>query len=658
MPKVISEIRPPYRKDIQSLRALAVLLVVSFHADLPAPGGYVGVDVFFVISGFVVTGILARELSSTGGIRLGDFFIKRFLRLAPALSLMLIATAMAASLILFPLGEQQITALTAISAMLGLANFVIPYSSGDYFQPEADLNPLLHTWSLSLEAQLYIAIPVFLVIALRLSKGTDNPLKVARTVFLGVLIVSGSLAVAQTLYLIPLHSDIFVGYYSPFSRAWEFSVGALLALRPAKRDESSSSGYHLLVSFAGVLALVAAVFVDLPGPKPGVQIILAVLGAIALLSSGDRKEGLVARLSLRPLTLIGDWSYSIYLWHWPFIVFAKFLWPSSPMYWLMSALLAFVPAILSYYFVEQRVRKKTVRRKIEFARLGMQFVLPPIVASLLLGGTASLYWVPKFASGDIAERFSGELYEDYWAEVGGIETRGFKPCYVGGVYSEVLEEYSSIPCGQSEAGRPITVAIVGDSHAAHLFQGLASALGDENVAYFSVANTPPTLEDPVMASLIATVASDPDIHTVLIPARWTFYTDLSKADITAPLEFLSRGGKRVYLIEGVPTFSFGPWECKYGNQLLWRSRCGEMRDVDSPNFIETSDLLEAASSEVQGAEFIRTFFYLCDEAFCQMTRTGRLLYGDSDHLNAFGSDYFAEQLLKENPDIARVMRDT
>src|SRR4029077_15604359 len=152
------------RLDIQGLRALAVLAVVAFHAGLPFPGGFVGVDVFFVISGFVITSMLQREWEATGRIRFGAFYLRRFKRLTPALALMVVVTAIVSALVLSPLGAQQTVAETGVGAMLLVANGVIAGNTGGYFDAPAAANPLLHTWTLSVEEQFYLAFPAILAL--------------------------------------------------------------------------------------------------------------------------------------------------------------------------------------------------------------------------------------------------------------------------------------------------------------------------------------------------------------------------------------------------------------------------------------------------------------------------------------------------------------
>jgi len=199
---------------------VAILFVVLFHAGLPMPGGFVGVDVFFVISGFVIASMLRREWDRTGRIRLGNFYARRFRRLTPALAVMVSFVAVFAALTVSPFGTQQVTGQTGIGALLVSANVVIQRSTGNYFDAAADLNPLLNTWSLSVEEQFYLFFPVtiltFWMLARRFHRLRTTPLVIVAVVGL----VSFTLALAT--YFGPLSLPIpgpFTGFYSPITRA-------------------------------------------------------------------------------------------------------------------------------------------------------------------------------------------------------------------------------------------------------------------------------------------------------------------------------------------------------------------------------------------------------------------------------------------------------
>lgn len=385
------------RTDIQGLRAIAVLVVVAFHAGLPVPGGFVGVDVFFVISGFVITGMLHREWVATGTIRFREFYLRRFKRLTPALALMVVVVLLISALALSPLGTQQVAAKTAAGTMLLVANFVIARNTGGYFDAAADTNPLLNTWSLSVEEQFYLVFPAVVALGWLLARRA-RVLRAAPAVIIGVIAVASfALAVLVASGRTSLSPSWMFGFYSPFTRAWEFAVGALLAIALAKARVLSQR-VALLLGLAG-LALVAASLWLITGttPFPGPWTLLPVAGSLLLLAAGTQAANPVSRLlSTRPMIKVGDWSYSIYLWHWPLIVFAALAWPGSSAALLIAAAVSFAPALISYRWVEQPIR---ALRALSWRRLALVIVAtlaPPLALSAALYTTAQHgFWIPS-----------------------------------------------------------------------------------------------------------------------------------------------------------------------------------------------------------------------------------------------------------------------
>lgn len=359
-----------HRADIQGLRMIAVVSVVIFHAGGPLPGGFTGVDVFFVISGYVITEMLLRQWQRSGTIKLGQFFFRRIKRLLPALGAVVIFTA-AVSIALVPAwsDEQRVTE-TAIGAMLFVANFVIAVVSGDYFFSAAQVNPLLHTWSLSVEEQFYFLFPLIMLTALVLGRSRAHPLRPAILAVSAVGAVSLSLTILRDSIVFPA-SDIVLGFYSPVTRAWEFAAGALLALTVplwagvAKKFSTLLGLVGLALLFAGFL------LIDSSTVFPGVWTLAPVIGTVLLLAAGVGDTTGVSRvLSTRPLVLVGDWSYSLYLWHWPLIVFATQIWENNPWVAPAAALVSFVPSIASYYLLENPLRYREIsslRQAIVFA---------------------------------------------------------------------------------------------------------------------------------------------------------------------------------------------------------------------------------------------------------------------------------------------------
>lgn len=370
------------RADIQGLRALAVALVVAFHADLPVPGGYVGVDLFFVISGFVIGAMLLRQFARTGGLSFGGFYTRRARRLLPALALLTTVTALAAIALLGPLGPQRQSGRTGIAASLFSANIQLSrVPGGGYFDLSTDTNAFLHTWSLSVEEQFYLLFPAFLLVSWKLASRVRGWSR--RGAF--ALVAVATLASFALSTLTTMRPSARLGttfaFYSALSRAWEFGAGVLLAiaaprlarLHPAAAAVSALAG-------AGLVAYAALAF-DGQTEFPGVAALVPVIGAVLLIAAGQAGwKPLVRTLSVRPAVWVGDVSYGWYLWHWPFIVFATALWPGRPWVLVVAALAALLPTAASYRWLENPVRfdDRIVGRRV--LALAAVCILVPIAA--------------------------------------------------------------------------------------------------------------------------------------------------------------------------------------------------------------------------------------------------------------------------------------
>jgi len=606
------------RLDIQGLRALAVLAVVAYHAGLPVPGGFVGVDVFFVVSGYVIADLLRREWQATGRIRFRAFYVRRFKRLTPALAAMVVAVAIGSALVLSPLGAQQTVSETGLGAMFLVANWVIAGNTGGYFDAPAAGNPLLHTWTLSVEEQFYLVFPALLALGFLLARRRRH----APTALVGAV-------AALSFTLVLVHAG---GFYSPFARAWEFAVGALLALGGVSLRSRG-------VSLAGAGLLAASLWaIDSHTPFPSAWTLLPV-GATALLIAGAPRV-----LAARPLVAIGDRSYSIYLWHWPCIVFATVLWADRPHVRAAAAAASLAPALASYRFVEQPLR---ALRSVPPRRLALlvacALVVPTAVAASL-GSIATRYWTPRYESGAMPVANRGELGQGAWFR---LERASSIPCLPTAIRRRALEWDGVLRCRQSKPG-PAELALIGDSHAEHLFLGFADVLPRENVVYYTV-DAAPTLADPSFARIVRYVAHARTIRTVVVNAMWS---DRGVGGLTATLRALTAAHKHVFVTDDVPAFSFDPFECKYRQALLEPSDCttslAGIREGDARWLPE----LRAAVRSVHGTRLLPTTRFFCGPASCSMAHDGQLLYRDYNHLNANGSRYLARRMLATYPALA------
>jgi len=356
-PKTKAEGVSSRRLDIQGLRALAVTAVVAFHANLFIPGGFLGVDIFFVISGFVITGMLLRELERNHRISLVDFYVRRIRRLTPALVVVLLFTIAMTQLPFWPILTKEQVFQTAIGSLLIRSNFVIAATTGGYFDLPAKSNPLLHTWSLSVEEQFYVVYPMlFVILFVWLSR------KVFKTRTVAIILLATITLGSFALPLIPNLGDgrlaeLAAGYYSPLPRVWQLGAGALLAFAPTVKVKP------ILTNVLGFVGLAIVAFglwgIDETITYPGWATIISVAGTVALIYSGQLPGSLVAKvLSTRLPVFIGNISYSWYLWHWPILVIFGLVYPQHSNWAVLAALLSLVPAWLSYRFIETRYQHK------------------------------------------------------------------------------------------------------------------------------------------------------------------------------------------------------------------------------------------------------------------------------------------------------------
>ncbi len=349
----VSEATRGWRPDIQGLRGVAVILVVAFHAGLPMPGGFTGVDVFFVISGFVIGQLILRQLSSDDGFGFRRFYARRIVRLLPALTLMLVVVVLLSALLPSPMGQPQETLKTAIGTVFLASNIVLERSFGGYFQPRLESNALLNTWSLSVEEQFYLVLPAVLVVAWIVARHLEwNPRRVGAAAI--SVVALGSLLMLVGAPLLPVAVAPSVEAFTFFSattRAWEFCVGVLLVLVFSERHVSRRWGTALVV--LGSLMILAGAFVISPESRfPGPLTLLPVAGAALVIASANRSRVGGVVFGNRPLVWVGDLSYSWYLWHWPIIVFAGAVFGDELWVSALAGLFSLPLAALSRRFVE------------------------------------------------------------------------------------------------------------------------------------------------------------------------------------------------------------------------------------------------------------------------------------------------------------------
>lgn len=625
-----------YRLDIQGLRAVAVLAVVIFHAGLFLPGGYLGVDMFFVISGYVVGGLLLRRTES-----LKSFWVSRFMRLAPA-SMVVIVVTLFIFLVFFWADSYRSLPFTALAGLFFGANIAIEVTTGDYFDAEATLNPLLHIWSLSVEEQIYLLLPLMVVGILWAIRKRATPGQVL--VFLGLL-AFGSLALAffgssEMRGVLGFGEAIF-GFYSPVTRLWEFLAGfAVIFWRTVKSRPVVSSTAATIVGFP---LIAASLF--LAGSHSPFSVFLSVLVVvgttlvIAFPSTLSR-----SLLESKTLVWIGDRSYSIYLWHWPPVVVAHVLFPDS--FWapVVASSLSVVPAHFSHRFLEVPFRR-LAKVKVSEARSKRRRVIAAFAAAVLLLVPAQYL---GFQDADFrllpGNNLSGDVNDDGWMS---YASTVYDVCAHPVTGERGKTDGSMHYCLSTDETKPPEIAIIGDSHAAHFFVGLAEMFPESTVAF--VGMRPEEYLDRKSLETYAEFLSGNGNSAILIFSyRWEGY---ERVPDFSPLvqELEAEGPLRLAVLTGLPTFPMDPAHCKHGYGIL---SLAPDCDFDATNRMLVQreivqELNSIGSNYPYETVLIDTFSALCSSNECSMQADHTVLFADHHHLNRKGAEYVLQIALAD-----------
>jgi peptidoglycan/LPS O-acetylase OafA/YrhL len=639
------------RLDIQGLRAVALFLVLAIHAGVLSPAGQVGLDIYFVISGFVITGVITREHVKTGRFGFGRFYLRRFKRLTPAMALMISVTMVLSFCLLSPFDLQQLTAQMGIGTMLLVANFVLLSWNPDNYHhpPPGGSYPLLHTWSLSVEEQYYLACPAILLLAYVLSQRGRRRVPWAK-VFLGAATaISFWLAMVGAWALGPLapYANYLVGFGGVLARVWEFTVGALLALMTTSRGLRSDKQAQF-AAWLGAALIAGAVWLISNGTSfPGLSwTVLPAGGSLLLIVAGTHHTTWINRALAVPFMVkFGDWSYSIYLWHWPCMAFGFYLFPRLHYVGVLAGIFSLIPALVSYRWVEQPLRRIPSLTRPRTLALISVVVLPPIVLAATVAFAADHFWLPRYKSGAVPFAHRGDAGEtDFFRRLSGT----YYPCTDKAIRDSAEVWNGMARCWQSKPDPRVDVAVVGDSHAEQLFPGFAKALPAKNVAYYTLAALP-VASVVGMDRIIDHVASDPRIETVIVTADWA-KRGVAAEGFVKTLEAFRSKGKAVFVTDDVPGFAYDAVFCKYrSTPLLPLSQCSENRQLFEAAHSQYYPALRAAVSRVPGAQLLNTAEYFCDNDLCRMNKGEALLYRDGSHLNNDGSGFLAGRMLTDYP---------
>ena len=623
-----------YRRDVDGLRAIAVLAVVFYHFGLPfAFDGYIGVDVFFVISGYLITGILYKDIVE-GRFSLVSFYIRRIKRILPALYFMLLCTVAVGTLVLLP---EDIKSLgkASFSAVLSVSNVYFWYSEdASYFARSSELLPLLHTWSLGIEEQFYLVWPVVLLLACSVLRRHH------------VLVCAVALAVifyAYSEYLV--RTDPSFAYYMLPSRAGELLVGAAAFLVASGRrpDPGYDIGIELVAGLGGGLIVFSMFFVDNASGFPGINAAYPCVGVALVLITGAWRKTIVSRLlGLSPLVMVGLISYSLYLWHWPILAYARYLYTSlNPMTIMFCTAGMTAASIFSYRYVERPFREHEATPKTVFA---LYLVVP---ALLFVPVTLYLYQSDGLKqqieqSGSFQallqdrERYTKPAFQYHYV------------CQANKHSAAMIEGPDCVTGAKNETPRAL---LWGDSHAAHHVGYLSEIAHFEgfSIRNLELGNCPPTLfgsiefvdkrtRDQCVAFREMIKRQLANYDMVVIGGVWANYLrhEGFESNLRKTLEFITQRGGNVILLGQIPRFESYDRNCLLRNERFLEVDCIGRANTRVERHQVENDQIRALAASNAAIEYMDLSDYLC-QGRCSPYNDGVPIYFDQGHLSIYGS---------------------
>lgn len=644
-----------FRKDIEGLRALAVLAVVAAHARIPfLDGGFVGVDIFFVLSGFLITGLLVREIEATGKLKFVAFYARRFKRLLPGLMLMLLMSSIAAAIVFAP-AEQFAQIQTAQAAALWLSNFYFIIASFGYFDSGAENNLFLHTWSLGVEEQFYLLWPclVLALMSVGSKEGSDKKQQLQNGFV--VIFSIGLLASIAMSTFNPLW-----GFYSMPSRAWQFALGAIVYLRTQMNANVDSQGViqrkrfyqnsYALAGWTGLLLIIGSVlFIDANMVYPGAFALAPSVGTALLLFAGSTvATPMVSKiLSAKPARAVGRISYSWYLWHWPVLVIGNVLFQNdSIIVQLALVAVSLVIASIAFYTVEMPVRNSrpiSMRPKIT--------VISAII--LMLAGTlVGSKW--KSSAEVWAALPSQAIYQQ-------IRTSLPAPYAMG--CDQWVSSAEVRVCSFGDSAAEKTAVLFGDSVGMQWFSAFANNFASDGWRLLVLTKSAcPMVDKPIFYARIggqylvceiwrnAAIEYLAELKPQLIfmgsTATYGFSAEEWQTGTESILRSLSAAADEIFIIRGTPRLAFdGPgclsrhdWQPQFLSNL---SDCtsGENLDPD----LQVLAALQKAAASFPNVRILDLNPMICPGGICNAHDGSNFVFRDSQHV----SDNFVKSVSQD-----------
>ncbi len=583
-----------------------MLLVIGFHF-FGIQAGFIGVDIFFVISGYLISSIIFTQLQE-GRFRLLAFYQHRIRRIFPALLTVLFFCFGLGWFVLLAVEFEQLNKHIA-AGLTFISNFVLLSESG-YFDADSHTKILLHLWSLGIEEQFYIFWPLLLIFWWRW-----------RLNYLWLLFPLLLVSFAVNVAMITTYPS--ATFYLPITRFWELLIGGILAYRFAVQGKSYLVfGSENLTAFLGLLLLgICNLVLNDRSPFPGWWALFPTVGAALVISAGQTAWLNKQVLGSRVLVWIGLISYPLYLWHWPLLTFARILEggkqpPTATRIAIFG--LTFLLAWLTYRLIEKPIRfnKTAFFDPNKLIAIGLVFLICSTYVCIKKG-------LPLRAANQLTVLNQGDTGHEEFIQ-----------------YVDQQLNISNI----SEC----EIAVVGDSHANSLVPGLAEAMPNREFCYFSTEQTLPFTSSAYTNHIFRAISNFPKINTVVLSAYWNLRKQLVPKDsnftkeIIETTEKLSASGKKVIVVGGIPNFSFYPTKCKYEWPFLRQHQCVE-KDFFKKQYTQYQPDFEVAKANPK-VHIIDLYSLFCLGDSCAMAKDGLLLFRDENHVNINGSRLIAKRI--------------
>jgi len=638
-----------YRGDIDGLRAVAVLSVILFHINSKwIPGGFLGVDIFFVISGYLITLILTKEIDKTNKISISNFYKRRIKRIIPALLFVLIPTLIIGFLLFAP--NDFVSLLKSnIWAFFSAANIYF-FSSIDtgYFASGSNELPLLHLWSLGVEEQFYILWPFMVLFLLKYINSITKRVLIISSIFILSLI-------GAQLIIVTNHS---FAYYMLPTRAWELLGGAMVALLVHNGFRTKNSINEIMATLGFITIILSFIYVSESDPVPGLAALPTILGTALLILSGISYQTYIGRfLSFKGFVAIGLVSYSAYLWHWPILAFLRYamIEIDVPIAALVIAV-TFILATISYFFVETPFRKNNLSTKKVFIRY---FIIPAVIIV-----TLSTLLIK------IIDYRPSWIYSDKKLDSSFLVIPNHKYTY-SCLFSDFPSDgYTQERCVYPKIEKP-TVFIMGDSNAAH-YVGMLRVFADHYG--FTTRNAaqsacPPVFNDVDYPWITKQFAKGCQTYrasvlkeavkydTVIVGGNWSSYDYPEfKEAFTKTIDTLAKKVRKVIVLAKVPIMSNYSKDCAERSLKMPWIECTK-QFKGSGQEVSINKFIKALTEKYDNVSYFDIRNQTCKNGECSPFLDNKPVYYDRGHLSMSGSKLIGETMLKNNDPMLKVFED-